>query len=142
MWVMCMLLDEQAEGNKHKGHSSCSFSAHPSCPNIRPVNKKPSTGEALTDLNKGITSTVAARNVRKSSPSGTKGSLVAEIFTLLRLDRLDRLYGCRCDRRYMVCACAATLRMETISTATRAGCRCADLRRKVGGPALKGSTFA
>ena len=32
-------------------------------------------GDALTDLNSGMTSTVAARNVRKSRPSGTRLSV-------------------------------------------------------------------
>ena len=32
----------------------------------------PRTGDALTDLNSGMTSTVVAKNVRKSSPSGTR----------------------------------------------------------------------
>lgn len=47
---------------------------HPSWPSTRPEKRNPSTGEALTDLNTGMTSTVAARNVRKSSPSGSRAS--------------------------------------------------------------------
>ena len=63
--------------------------AYPSCPNSRPENKKPSTGDALTDLNSGITRTVAAQNVKKSRPKGTKGSGAAEAVTFL-LARLER----------------------------------------------------
>ena len=63
--------------------------AYPSCPNSRPENKKPSTGDALTDLNSGMTKTVAAKNVRKSKPKGTRGSGAAEAVTFL-LARLER----------------------------------------------------
>jgi len=45
--------------------------AHPSCPSSSPLKRKPSTGLIFADLNVGMTSTVAARNVRKSSPRGT-----------------------------------------------------------------------
>ena len=41
---------------------------------MRPEKRKPSTGEAFTDLKMGMTRTVAAKKVRKSSPSGNKTS--------------------------------------------------------------------
>lgn len=47
---------------------------HPSCCRRTPLKRKPSTGETLNFLNNGMTTTVAPRNFRKSSPSGSKGS--------------------------------------------------------------------
>ncbi len=48
--------------------------AYPSCPRMSPLKRKPSTGEAFTDLKTGMTITVAAKKVRKSRPSGSSTS--------------------------------------------------------------------
>lgn len=71
--MLSVLRYEQSEAAKMK--CCTNKKAYPSCPSSSPENRKPRTGDALTDLNNGMTRTVAAKKVKKSSPSGTRGSV-------------------------------------------------------------------
>ena len=112
---------------------------YPSCPSSRPENRKPSTGDALTDLNSGMTNTVAARNVRKSRPRGTKGSGAAVADTFLCFVRLGRCKQGR--RRAWLKAVARRVKRSCSTIVLRdklARGVFTDLRLTVGGPVVNG----
>jgi hypothetical protein len=62
---------------------------------MRPEKRNPKTGEAFTDLKSGITNTVAAKNVKKSSPRGSSvsGAALAKVLLLEPTRSSDPTHG-------------------------------------------------